>query len=98
MHVGQSVAIKLEAFPFTRYGTLAGRIESIASDAVEKEKMGLVYPARVRIDGLGAYRDHAIRPRFGMRLTVDIRTGRRSLLSYLLSPIEKTAKEAGRER
>lgn len=98
VHVGQSVAIKLEAFPFTRYGTLAGRIESIASDAVEREKMGLVYPARVRIDGLGAYRDHAIRPRFGMRLTADIRTGRRSLLSYLLSPIEKTAKEAGRER
>src|SRR3546814_3796509 len=43
---GQSVAVKLEAFPFTRYGAIPGTVERIGSDAIEDEKLGLVYPIR----------------------------------------------------
>ncbi|QDX25063.1 HlyD family type I secretion periplasmic adaptor subunit [Sphingomonas suaedae] len=99
IEVGQSVAVKLEAFPFTRYGTLQGRIESLGSDAIEDEALGLVYPARISLDSPRSPVRHAkIKPNVGMRVTVDVRTGRRSILSYLISPIDQTAQEAGRER
>jgi len=99
IHVGQEVAVKLEAFPFTRYGTLKGRVESIGSDAVEDEKLGLLYPARISVDAVQpALRAGGIRAAVGMQVTADVRTGRRSILSYLLSPIDEATHEAGRER
>jgi len=99
VHVGQPVAVKLEAFPFTRYGALPGRILSLGSDAIEDEKLGLVYPARVVLDRPAAsQRGGTIKAAVGMQVTADVRTGRRSILSYLLSPIDEAAQEAGRER
>ncbi|MEG3093261.1 HlyD family type I secretion periplasmic adaptor subunit [Sphingomonas sp. PB1R3] len=99
VHAGQPVAIKLEAFPFTRYGTVPGRIQSISSDAVEDEKLGLVYTARVELTRETIIRDGGVaRLSPGMSTTADIRTGRRSILSYLLSPIDEARQEAGRER
>lgn len=99
IHAGQPVAVKLEAFPFTQYGTLSGRIESLGSDAVQDEKLGLVYPARVSIDRTPPFgRAEKVNPSVGMEVTADIRTGRRSILSYLLSPIDASIQEAGKER
>jgi hemolysin D len=99
IHAGQSVAVKLEAFPFTRYGALEGRVENLGSDAIEDEKLGLVYPARIVLDrAAGALRISKIKPSVGMQLTADIRTGRRSILSYMFSPIDAARQEAGRER
>ncbi len=97
--VGQSVAVKLEAFPFTRYGTIPGRLLQIGSDASEDEKLGLIYTARVALMRSTILRDGSeVRLSPGMSATADIRTGSRSILSYLLSPIDKASKEAGRER
>jgi len=95
---GQPVAIKLEAFPFTRYGTVPGYVESIGSDAVEDEKLGLVYPARIRLDPIDRGRTTEMRLSAGLATTADIRTGRRSILSYLVSPIDEATQEAARER
>lgn len=96
---GQEVTIKVDAFPFTQHGTLKGRIETIASDAVSDEKLGLVYPARIAMDAPdGGGRNGQIRIAAGMQVTSDIRTGRRSILSYVLSPIDQARQEAGRER
>ncbi|WP_242128999.1 HlyD family type I secretion periplasmic adaptor subunit [Sphingobium sp. Sx8-8] len=95
---GQSVAIKLEAFPFTRYGTVPGYVESIGSDAVEDEKLGLVYPARIRLHPMDRGRATEMRLTAGLATTADIRTGRRSILSYLVSPINEATQEAARER
>lgn len=96
---GQSVAVKFEAFPFTRHGTIKGVIEGIGSDAVDDEKLGPVYPVRVRLNCRGPKASSLcsrISP--GMAATADIKTGQRSILSYLVSPIEKASLEAGRER
>lgn len=96
---GQPVAIKLEAFPFTRHGTVPGEIESVSSDAVEDEKLGLVYTARIRLGVRTINRGDAIvslSP--GMAATADIKTGRRSILSYFISPMNQARLEAGRER
>ncbi len=93
---GQAVAVKVEAFPFTRYGTLHGHVQSLSSDAVADEKLGLVFPARIVIDAAPG-RSGPIKASAGMTVTVDIRTGRRSILSYLVSPIDEAAHEAGKE-
>ncbi|MEV5032380.1 HlyD family type I secretion periplasmic adaptor subunit [Sphingobium sp. LMC3-1-1.1] len=99
VHRGQEVAVKLEAFPFTRYGTIAGRIESISTDAVDDKKMGPVYLARVALLRSTIDRGDRVVPLGpGMTATADIRTGRRSIISYLMSPIDKARLEAARER
>jgi hemolysin D len=99
VRAGQEVAVKIEAFPFTRYGTVPGRIESISSDAIEDEKMGLVYTTRVSLTRATIARgDRMIPLAPGMTATADIKTGKRSILSYLLSPIDEARLDAGRER
>jgi len=95
---GQPVAVKLEAFPFTRYGTISGYVESIGSDAIDDEKLGLVYPGRIHVGSIARNKTDGIRLSAGLAATADIRTGQRSIMSYLVSPIEQTTKEAGRER
>jgi hemolysin D len=91
--------VKLEAFPFTRYGAIPGRVERIGSDAVEDEKLGLVYTARVALDRATISRDGQVTPLTpGMAATADVKTGRRSIASYLLSPIDEARLSAGRER
>ncbi len=96
---GQPVALKVEAFPFTRYGAIPGELEQISSDAVQDEKQGLIYTARIALDRATIQRDGANVPLTpGMAVTADIRTGRRSLASYLLSPIDEIRTTAARER
>lgn len=99
---GQNVAVKLEAFPFTDYGMINGRLVAISREAVRHETLGLVYTARVALDcGDGASpeaRNLCERITPGMALSAEIRTGTRRIIDYLLSPISQTASEAGRER
>lgn len=96
---GQVVAVKLDAFPFTRFGAVPGRVVRVGTDAVEDEKLGLVYVARIVLDRTTVDRGDAVVPIVsGMSATVDVKTGRRSILDYLLSPIEAAGRSAGRER
>lgn len=97
--IGQKVQLKLDAFPFSRYGTIPGRITSISPDAVEDQKLGLVYIVRVALDKTVVDRgDKRIRLFPGMTATADIITGNRSFLSYLVSPIDEVKGNALRER
>lgn len=99
VRTGQSVAVKIEAFPFTRYGTVPGRMISVGSDAVDDDKLGLVYTARVELSRATIDRDgeqSLLTP--GMSATADIRIGRRTIGSYLMSPVTQTRLEAARER
>lgn len=93
------MAIKLDAFPFTRFGTVPARIESISSDAVEDKELGPVYVARIVLQRMTINRgDRLVALKPGMAVTADVKTGRRSILSYLISPIEASRLDAGRER
>ena len=99
VHRGQEVAIKLEAFPFTRYGSVPGRIESVSTDSVDDKKQGSVYLARVVLLRSTINRDsHVVSLVPGMTATADIKTGHRSIISYLFSPINQARLEAARER
>jgi hemolysin D len=99
VRVGQAVRVKVDAFPFTDYGTVDGILESISSDAVEDEKLGLVYDARIRLQSnatRGRSKGIALAP--GMTVAAEIKTARRRVIQYLLSPIAARLDEAGRER
>ena len=99
VRVGQPVAIKLEAFPFTRYGTVAGRIKGISRDAVPDPKLGSAYIATIALDRASIDVDGRRVPLgAGLAATADIRTGSRTILSYLISPLATSVAQAGRER
>jgi hypothetical protein len=49
IRAGQPVTVKVESFPFTRYGVIAGEVTSVSRDAIADEKLGLYYSARVRV-------------------------------------------------
>ncbi|MEA3014204.1 MAG: rane fusion protein hemolysin [Sphingomonadales bacterium] len=96
---GQAVRVKLEAFPFTDYGWIEGVVETISRDAIEDERLGLVYSARIRLERnyiMLGMRRQLVGP--GMAVQAEIKTGRRRIIQYLLSPISRTINEAGRER
>ncbi|HEU0099396.1 MAG TPA: HlyD family type I secretion periplasmic adaptor subunit [Allosphingosinicella sp.] len=96
---GQPVRVKLEAYNFTDYGLIEGVIETISRDAIQDEKLGLVYATRIRLDRnhitVGG-RPQPIGP--GMAVQAEVKTGERRIIKYLLSPISQTVAEAGRER
>lgn len=99
VHPGQSVAIKLEAFPFTRYGTVAGHIVGVSKDAEQDPKLGPIYVARIALDRTNISVDGRTVPlAAGLAATADIRTGSRRIVSYLLSPLQTSVAQAGRER
>jgi hemolysin D len=99
VRAGQPVTVKIEAFPFTRYGVIDGTVTSVSNDAIADEKLGLYYAARVRVakatmvvDGV----DVLLSP--GMAVTAEVTTGTRRLIEYVLSPVMEHVKESGRER
>jgi hemolysin D len=90
VEVGQPVTVKLEAFPFTRYGTLEGKLAWISRDAIQDEKLGPVYSARVTVTPPA--RGSAIEVTPGLAATAEIRTETRRVIDYLLSPLEPDPK------
>ncbi|MFN7400127.1 MAG: HlyD family efflux transporter periplasmic adaptor subunit [Sandaracinobacter sp.] len=96
VEVGQPVTVKLEAFPFTRYGTLEGKLAWISRDAIQDEKLGPVYSARVTVTP--PPHGSAIEVTPGLAASAEIRTETRRVIDYLLSPLERRVREAGRER
>jgi len=96
---GQVVEIKVETFTFTLYGTIPGRVLSISDDAVPIEKVGLIYPTRVSMDRATIQVEgKPVHLSPGMAVTVEIKTGQRRVIEYLLSPLLKSVKESLRER
>ena len=99
VRAGQPVAVKLDAFPFSRYGTVPGRVIAVSPDAVSDDKLGPVYMVRIALDRKRI--DRGDRPVVlipGMTATADIVTGRRSYLSYLTSPVAEAGGAALKER
>ena len=96
---GQEAKVKLTAYDFGRYGALDGRLESISPDTIVDERGDSYYRIRVRTDRsfLGTEVEPLeILP--GMVAQVDIITGEKTVLDYLLKPIIKARENALRER
>lgn len=96
---GQKVEVKLEAFPFTKYGVIHGTLQHIAKNAVADENLGLVYPSRILIEkSTIRVRGKDINLSPGMALTAEIKTGKRRLIEFILSPLLRYKDESLRER
>lgn len=96
---GQEVAIKLETFPFTRYGTVKASVDKVTQDAVNDEKRGAIFPATLKLDQTSIDIDgKPIKLAPGMNITAEIKTGQRRVIEYLLSPIQRAGSESLRER
>ena len=96
---GQQVTVKVESFPYTRYGYLTGKVTSISHDAAQDEKLGLVFPARIHLERSSLQIDGVkVNLSAGMTLSAEIKTGKRRVLDYLLSPLQQHVDESLRER
>ena len=99
VRAGQSAEIKVESFPFTRYGLIGGTVKHVSGDAILDDILGPVYAVRVemaqttvRADG----RQVPLAP--GMNVTVEIKTGKRQIIEFLMSPLLRYRQESLRER
>ena len=96
----QEVSVKVNAYPFTRYGDLEGRIEWVAGDSVVDEQMGAVYPVKVAVDkytlpNVINGKQGVIAP--GMTVVADIKVGQRRVIDYFLGPIMRYRDQSLRE-
>ncbi|WP_395648865.1 HlyD family type I secretion periplasmic adaptor subunit [Thermomonas sp.] len=99
VRAGQRATVKVESFPYTRYGYLEGVVETVSYDAAQDENMGLIFPARVRLQNAALVIDGVkVQLTSGMNLSVEIKTGKRRVIDYLLSPLQTHVDEAMRER
>ena len=96
---GQDAEVKVETFPFTKYGTLHGTITQVSSDAFQDEKLGLIYSTRVKLakDTIRV-ENQIVRLTPGMAVTVEVKTGKRRVIEYFLSPLMQVTSESLRER
>jgi membrane fusion protein, adhesin transport system len=93
---GQDATVKFSAYDFSIYGGLAAKVENISPDTVVDERGNAFYLVRVRTAQAGFNDKLPIIP--GMTAEVDVLTGRKSVMSYLLKPVLKVRDGALRER
>ena len=102
IHLGQSANVKITAYDYSIFGSLKGQITNISPDSVSKEERGQVmyyYVARIETSAKviqSLEKNLPIIP--GMQAQVDIITGNKSVLSYLLKPLIGVKENAFRER
>ncbi len=99
LHPGQKAMVKFSAYDFTIYGGMKANLELISADTITDEEGKSFYLIQVRTDKshLGSD-EHPLLIIPGMVATVDIITGKKSVLDYLLKPVLKARAEALRER
>lgn len=94
--VNQAAAVKLTAYDYTIYGTMEAKVVGIAADSIIDEKGNAFYIVKVQTLKPNLGEDLPIIP--GMVASVDIITGKKSVLSYLLKPVLKAKSYAFTER
>ncbi len=92
---GQKVSIEITAYDFSRYGLLEGKIVSIAPDSTEDKMGNVFYIIKVEANQLGFDETTPILP--GMVANVNILTGKKTILRYLIKPLKDIAQNSLRE-
>jgi hemolysin D len=120
---GQPAVIKVDSFPFTRYGTLDGLVERVSRDAVDEraamnlndaanaakpqsvppagaiKTQDLVFPTTIKLSRNSVtVGENKIDLMSGMGVVVEIKTGQRRVIDYLMSPLREVVSQAAKER
>jgi hemolysin D len=96
---GQSAEVKIDAFDYTKYGTIPARVTHVSRDAIQDDKKGLIYAVKVALDqsAMNVEGRH-LALSAGMSVNVEIKTGTRRVIEYLLSPLVQHQHESLNER
>ncbi len=99
VRIGQQATIKVQTYDFIRHGTLSAEVEHIAADATEDPKTGVrTFSVLLKAEQTWLHdgnRRLPVNP--GMQVSVDLRVGERSILSYLTDRISRSTQSAFRE-
>ncbi|MCR6632408.1 MAG: HlyD family type I secretion periplasmic adaptor subunit [Magnetospirillum sp.] len=103
VEAGQEAEIKVDSFPFTKYGTLAAKVELVSLDAVKDEESQTkeyYFPIRVSMADPFIRLENGKRVPLspGMTVTAEVKTGTRKPIEYVLAPLKKYGAESARER
>jgi hemolysin D len=96
---GQNAEVKIDAFEYTKYGTIAGKVLHVSRDAIDDEKKGLIYSTKIMLDKSEINVEGKEMPlSAGMSVNVEIKTGERRVIEYVLSPLMRHKRESLNER
>jgi len=104
VRAGQSARVKVSAYSFQKYGMLEGEVDQISPDAVDNEEamrsgtQGYRTMISLHSNELESHTGKRYLLTPGMQVSAEIHLGSRSVIEYLLSPVQKAVFEAGRER
>jgi hemolysin D len=99
VEAGQVAEVKIDAFPFTKYGTIDGRLTNISNDAVMDEVKGLVFKTQVSLaKSVMQINKRQVKLTPGMSVTVEVKTGKRRAIEFFLAPLLRYKQESIRER
>lgn len=99
IHEGQKAVVRLSAYDFSVYGAMDGTVTGISADSFTNDKGESFYRVRVSTDASTISKaglEYDIKP--GMQATVDVITGEKTVMQYLLKPFVKASQTALRER
>ena len=103
LRMGQTASVKIDAYDYTVYGDLSGKLTYISADTLSEElKQGEspYYRVMVKTDGrrFSARPNEQLDIQPGMTATIEVKTGERTVLKYLLKPVVKTLSQSLGER
>ncbi len=95
---GQRATVRLSAYDFSIYGGLEGVVDQVGADTLQGQNGEIYYPIKVRtLKKSLEYRGQEMRIMPGMQAQVDVLTGKKTVLQYLIKPIAKAKQSALRE-
>ena len=91
---GQRVVVKVATYPFQRYGYLEGTVENISPDAIQDDKKGLIYKAKIKLNDEKSSKQNQLKLLPGMSVSAEITTGQRRIIESFLDPLMTKADES----
>lgn len=90
LKLDQEVAVKIDTFSFQKYGLLHGNIIEISKDAIEDEKLGLIYEIKIKPKSLDIKVEGETKQlEIGMSVIAEVKTGKRRVIELFIYPIIK---------
>jgi hemolysin D len=96
---GQVAEVKIDAYEYTKYGTIPAHVTHVSRDAIQDDKKGLIYAVKITLERPFLLVEGRMVPvTAGMSSTVEIKTGSRRVIEYVLSPLVQHVHESLHER